>query len=156
MGTYNKLFTRKCNKLLKKYFFHTNFKITFVNPLSIESFFSSKDKLPLEMSSRVVYAFTCPCCLQGTYIVSMVRSLKERFCSHMGISHRTGKILSKKEASVIRNHIIQCKTECSIDNFKIIGHNNNEYSLRILESLLIRTKSPTLNIDNTAVPLLIS
>lgn len=153
MGPLNSEFRRKISKLLKSVYLHTNFRISFINNKSISSFFSLKDKLPRELASGVVYQFTCPRCSCGTYIGSTVRSLRVRFCSHMGISHRTDKLLKTKEPSAIRSHAIACKADITLEDFSIIDRHNNETSLRILESIHIKKRRPTLNNDSSAYPL---
>ena len=139
--------------LTNKYFNQINFKIAFINKINIKNFFNVKDRVSKGLSSAVVYEFQCPGCSQGSYIGGTVRTLEARFCSHMGRSYRTGITLSKKEASSIRSHIVNCKTDITLENFKILEFSTCPNSLRILESLYIKTKNPSLNSDSTSVPL---
>ena len=156
MGFLNDTFKRKILFIFKKYFPQINPKIVFINKLSIGSFFNSKDPISLEFRSDNVYLFKCPSCTGASYIGSTVRSLGARFSAHMGISWRTSKILNRKEKSSIREHTISCKTNISIENFKVLAFNNNKHCLRTLESLYIKHYKPTLNEDLGAISLLIN
>ena len=64
----------------------------------------------------------------------------------MGVSERTGKELKKQDASAIRSHCQQQK-HCFIqDSYSIIGRENDEVSLRLLESIIIKMRKPELNV----------
>ena len=66
---------------------------------TIGSLFKFKDRLPSDMTSGVIYLFTCPNCSLGTgsYIGSTERMLRVRVAGHLDTSHRTGIDLGVKE-----------------------------------------------------------
>ena len=132
---------------------YVKFHFIFKNPLTIGSLFRFKDTLPELMRSFVVYKFSCPKCNFGTYIGCSKRLLKVRIDSHMGVSHRTGSILSCKENSAIRCHTVSCRIPIQYTHFKILSQTTNSFSLPFLESLFIKQLSPTLNNQTSSVPL---
>ena len=124
------------------------------NPLSISSLFKFKDSLPVDMRSKVVYNYTCPKCTLGSnYIGCTERPLRVRIDCHRGVSYRTGLPLKTKEHSNIRHHAIKCGVLIQPSDFKILASCKDRQSMLIIESILIKTKSPSLNVDNTSVPL---
>ena len=126
------------------------------NPLKLGNLFQHNDKLPLHMQSKVEYLFTCPKCKFGTYLGATKRLLKVRIDSHIGRSYRTGNTLNKKEFSNIRDHCYKCKCKFSYDCFRVVGRSEDEVSLFLLESLLIKRYVPSLNGQSTSTPLYIA
>ena len=61
---------------------------------------------------------------------------------------------NNKNNSGILDHLHE-KDECNgtLDNFEIIGKANNDYFLRIKESLLIKKSKPTINSKEQSIPL---
>ena len=144
---------RKLTRFLGNLYPYVNFHFIFKNPLTIGSLFKFKDTLPELMRSSTVYLYSCPKCNSGKYIGNSSRLLKVRINCHMGVSHRTGSSLNKKEFSAIRNHAISCKHHIQYADFKIIAQSEKNYSLPLLESLYIKHLSPNLNCSTTSVPL---
>ena len=108
------------------------------------------------MRANLVYEFSCV--RERTpvsYIGSTKRHLFQRLAEHANRSARTNKPLSTSPNSSIFDHSVNCSCKISIENFRILGSVNNENSLRILESLYIHRKSPSLNDTQSAHPLLI-
>ena len=144
---------KKLNQILCLLYPYVNFHFVFKNPLTIGSLFKFKDTLPELMRSKTVYIFTCPKCNLGKYIGATSRLLKVRISSHMGVSHRTGCILNKKEFSAARNHANSCRHHIHYNDFKILGQSHSNHSLPFLESLYIKQYSPSLNNTTSSVPL---
>ena len=118
--------------------------------------FKFKDTLPTLMRSSVVYQYTCPDCLSGmSYIGCTNRMLRTRVCEHLGISHRTLRPIKSRPFSSIQEHIKPNKHRANFSDFKIIGTSQNKSDLPILESILIKQLLPSLNADNSSVPLYI-
>ena len=71
----------------------------------------------------------------------------------MGRSLRTDRPLRSLEKSPIREHCNSCYVELTSDHFEIIDSTDNDISLRILESIYIKTANAPLNKDTSSYPL---
>ena len=149
----NQDFLIDLKKLLTEFFPSIDFYICAKNPMTIGSFFKFKDRVPDILRTKIIYKFTCPNCELGVYIGSSIRSLKARIYAHMGRSLRTDRPIKSLENSSIREHSYKCNLELSNELFEIIDSTDTEVSLRILESIYIKTMNPPLNKDNSAYPL---
>ena len=138
--------------MFNKYFIEKDFRIIGINNNKLGSFFHFKDRLPKGMQSFLVYKFSCLHC-KSEYIGSTIRSLYVRIAEHAGRSSRTNNILCTPNYSNIREHSLNCDCPISINNFSILGRNNQERNLRILESLFIAKHKPSINNMLTAHPL---
>ena len=151
--THNNIFGQKLARIITSHFPALDLKLIPKNPLKLGTLFYYKDRLPKLMQSNLSYMFSCPKCKVGTYIGATKRLLKVRADAHLGVSHRTGYPLSKKDFSNIREHCHKCRTSFDYNCFKIMGRACDETSLSVLESLLIKQHSPTLNNHCSATPL---
>ena len=142
---HNNKFGQNLSKIIISHFPALDLKLIPKKPLKLGTLFHYKDRLPLLMQSHVAYLFTCPKCKVGTYLGATKRMLKVRIDSHLGISHRTGCSLNKKEFSNIRDHCKECRTNFNYDCFKIMDRAPDDSSLFVLESLLIKQYVPNLN-----------
>ena len=165
LGPLHTRFNHNLQKLLKTFFTATDFRLCFVNSLTIDSMFRVKDSPPSHLKSSLVYLFNCPGCKFGTYIGSTSRQLIARESEHRGVSLRTFNPISNPENSAIRTHTCNCKklsrikgahNKFSIKDFKILSSAPDHTSLHILESLYIRKHRPTLNKDSGPVQLFLS
>jgi hypothetical protein len=138
--------------LLGKFCPDINFKIILVNKFSIASLFPFKDRLPNGMQSSLVYEFSCARCA-STYVGSTIRTLRTRVAEHAGRSHRTGSLLSAPSHSSVRSHAHSCDITVDLTKFRVLGRCKNFSDLRILESLHIFKLKPTLNDQQSALPL---
>ena len=140
-------------KLLTKYCPTVNYKIVLSSSFKLGNFFKYKDSLPVFARSSVVYKYQCIQC-DAEYVGSTHRTLHTRTCEHRGLSHRTELPLGAPPHSAVRLH---CENVCGAlprtSGFKIIGHDPNFITLRILESLHILKKKPALNDTNSSFPL---
>ena len=139
--------------LFGDFFPHIHLQISLTNKLTIGSFFRFKDRLPFDLQSSVVYLYSCAHCASGSYVGSTIRATHMRIAEHRGRSYRTGKLLQNPNKSSIRDHALNCRKTISSSEFKIIGRENNENYLRILESILITTHRSPLNKMESAFPL---
>ena len=71
----------------------------------------------------------------------------------MGTSWRTGKP-EKGVQSDIKDHCKEC-TPANIDDFEIVAREEDNFKLRIKESLLIQRHGPNLNKDKYSTPLMV-
>ena len=151
-------FKKELSSLLTRFYPLVDVKIIFHSPVKIGNLFKFKDTLLPLMRSNIVYSFTCPNCSSGTkqYIGCTERTLKVRIDGHRGVSYRTQTPLTSKESSAIRDHCMKCKINLSYNDFKILLPSKSKYSLLILESLLIKSLNPSLNSDQSSIPLFIA
>ena len=154
--TNNKTFYTELHKIIDRYLPAVNLKLIPTNPMTIGSFFTSKERLKPLMTSGVVYLFNCPRCSLGKYVGCTRRLLKVRIDAHCGVSYRTGDKLQNPENSNIRDHTKKCKYKIQYEDFKIIGRASNSHQLAILESLLIKQMVPQLNSQSSSTPLYLS
>ena len=149
------MFQKKLHEQLKngltKYYPQLNFNFIHTNSFKISSFFHYKDRLPSELRSSVVYCFACSSC-KAEYIGSTSRAFKARYDEHVGQSSRTGRPLRSPPHSSVRDHCSKCNCTFSQDNFKILNK-CQPHNLRILESLYIASRKPSLNDMQSATPL---
>ena len=116
--------------------------------LTIQNFFSFKDKLLISLVSSVIYQYSCGQC-SATYIGETRKQLKVK-----GISFRTGNMLNSVEKSKILDHSLNSGHCTSKNNFKILD-SCQPFDLRILESLYIHKIKPSLNDNASSVELYI-
>ena len=137
---------------------YAKLQITFKSSKRMSDLFKFKDKVPLECRSFLVYNYTCDKC-NLAYIGKTFRHFKVRVFEHLGLSLRTGKKYSynpkNSNNTAVLNHINCCKPDSSFKNFKIIGSAQNDYHLRLKESLLIKLNNPLLNKSVQSTPLLL-
>ena len=143
---------REITEVLRSFSPYADFLVVLRNQFTIGSLFKYKDIVPKSCISGVVYKFCCPSC-GGSYIGSTNVRLKTRVCQHMGISDRTGKMITSPSQSSVRDHSHQCDTPFSISDFNVLKRAQTVVDLRLLESLYIFKERPILNAKNSAVPL---
>ena len=100
---------------------------------------------------RVIYMYKCGQC-NATYCGETNRHLHTRIAEHRGVSSRTGKLLTSPPNSNIRDHLVSSDHPIIAENFEIIA-TANKYDIRIVESILIHKTKPTLNDQNSSIPL---
>ena len=108
--------------------------------VKVKDSFKLKDNVPKEISSRVVYKFSCPGDPDTAYIGSSNRTLNERVKEHLDF---------KREGSAVSQHITQCQAcitkGITINNFVILRRCHDDFETRIVEALLIKRHNPKLN-----------
>ena len=120
---------RKLSKFCKE-FCKENFNIKLIfNSLKVKNYFSSKDPVPNDLKSFLVYKFTCASC-SFSYIGESCRQFKTRIEEH----------IKKDNKSHIFKHLhptATCFDSCNSLCFKIIGKANSKFDLKIKEALHI-------------------
>ena len=101
--------------------------------------FSLKSRTPKEITTNVVYKFTCVCDASLAYIGKTKRHLCVRCLEHVDIEDKT--------PSAIKDHIFTCETcrSASIDNFEILQKCKTDWDAKISEAFFIKTEVPQLN-----------
>ena len=147
-----KFIEKELKNVISKYYPHADLKPDFKNNFTILELTSHKEKLPVGLSSGIVYLFQCGAC-SATYIGHSKKCLLTRAHEHFGRSSRTDSLLVRPPQSSIRDHLEMCGSGGSLENFKVLASFNNQVLLKILESLEIHFRKPALNIDGSSFPL---
>ena len=143
--TYIKLdYIGKSSKLLQKNIddlcirLCNDVKIKFVfTSCKIGRFFTTKDPLPKNLKSSIVYKFVCPSC-NASYIGETQRHFKTRVAEHLG----------KDKCSHVYRHLLNnpsCLSKANEDSFTIIDTASSSYRLKVKEAPHIRWNKPNLN-----------
>ena len=131
-------------------------EIIFKSSNRLMDHFRFKDTIPLDCRSFVLYQYTCGKC-NFAYIGKTFRHFKVRVFEHCGRSLKTHRLFTfnpqNNNNTAVLKHINTCKCEASMDDFKIIGSADNDYHLRLKESLLIQRDNPILNKNVQSIPL---
>ena len=88
------------------------------------------------------------------YVGLCWRHIGVRWWEHMSLSWRTG----RQEIGIqtdVKDHVRECKTPIDSDNFRIVAREENNFLLRVKESLLIKHHDPMLNKDKYSTPLML-
>ena len=150
LGVFSISLKNKLKKFLSNIYPHIEFRFVFQSSRRIENYFPFKDRAPSHVCSSVVYKVTCSSC-QATYYGKTSRHFITRCREHLGINKKGNSI--KGISSPIRDHINDTGHSASIEDFCILDKVGNELDLLIHESLLMLRDRPTLNQQNSSIPL---
>ena len=127
--------------------------VVFSSARRLKDLFKFKDVIPVQLSSFVIYQFTCRSC-QASYIGKTHRHYKQRVGEHIGHSHLTNKKVATQMKTAVACHSETMGHMADWKDFKIIGreHSRKDLYLKIKESLLIKLHSPSL-VDKLSEPL---
>ena len=131
---------------------YINIRFAFRSFKHISSFFPFKDKVPKFLKSGVVYLFKCRCC-SVSYVCQTTRHLHTRVSEHLEISPVTGRPSSSPVMSSILSHLNSGGHSATFDDFKILSSCSYTGELMIHESLLIPKLKPSLNVQDSSIPL---
>ena len=142
--------SRSFNKRLP----YCNLKIVFQTKSRLSSCFKFKDSFPKSLSSGVIYKYTCTMC-NHSYVGCTKRYWEKRLEEHLHISALTGKPLSGLQVFAPLNHVRSkhLSNRITKDEFSIIGHEKDNYLIKVKESIFIKSMRPNLNGGETSVPL---
>jgi len=104
-----------------------------------QKFFSeTKDKLPLDLNSGVVYKIPCSSC-SSFYIGETAQLLKNRISQY--------KLNVKKQflCTALSSHALSEIHNCSFDDVTILGREVNDRKRKILETIRILSNSKSIN-----------
>jgi len=138
--------------LLNPIYPQCDFRFLAINSQNLGKFFSVKDKIPVLLKSCVVYKYQCASC-NACYVGQTILQLKTRIQKHKGLSFRTGRPVSHPETSAIRSHMEINNHLIHNQDFKILKTFSTETDGRILESLYIKSLSPSLNDNSSSIQL---
>ena len=123
--------------------------------LSLKKWLYFQRTISRDFDSMLLYKFSCNAC-NSIYIGETKRHFIIRSLEHSGISLLTSKDLKYNDtyATAIRIHCHDNGHNCSINDFKIVGHASNKFHLRLEESLLISKDRPDIiNVQKKSLPL---
>ena len=121
-------------------------RVVFNTACRIRNFFKIKDATPRNLLSSVVYQVTCSC--NARYIGKTIRHIEVRLNEH---KKPVG--LSEQPRSHIQEHVACTGHAIDFSKFQILGRAKTDYKLKIFESLMIKSKTPELNNNETSVQL---
>ena len=137
IGTFSKFTENKLQKLTKQFCKEdTNIKIV-SSTFKLVSPFSTKDKFPYGLKSRVVYKFLCAGC-NASYVGETYRH----------ISTRTHEHLETDKSSNIYRHLLkkpQFKSICDENCFSILDSARAKNTLKLKKGMYIKWLKPYLN-----------
>ena len=128
---------KKLQNLSRNNLTSCNLKIVFTLYVRVKGFFTFKDKLPQMLLSGLAHKYKCGDC-NAFYYGKTKRHFKVRIREHLGISHFTRKnVKIDNPRTVILEHHLRCNYSPSYEKFSILTRENNDFKLKIMESLLI-------------------
>ena len=141
------------SKLFKKHYPDIKLLTVFTSPKRLSPFFVFKDRLSTLLCSNIIYSYTCSSC-NAAYYGKTSRNLMDRCSEHLGIN-KSGRKINYPSISSIYQHINSLDHSGSLEDFKIVSKNNNPLDLLIYESLLILKDRPSLNTQQSSIPLVL-
>ena len=112
---------------------YCSLRIAFQSKTRLSSLFRFKDIMPKEISSHLVYKFTCSCC-NATYYGESERLFFVRASEQLGMTHLTGKRVRNPKKSAIFDHILLNGHDASFEDFTILLKENNRFKLHLKKS----------------------
>ena len=154
LGLTSKEFSKNLRNLMQRYYPQVDIRTVFRKVENLGSVFRYKDALPEVCSSCLIYKYTCDGC-NAFYIGKTERNFWMRICEHRGISFRTGKQLSVKPFSDIRNHHLEKhNNEVKFENFEILDKVSSKFSLNTLETLYQKCLKPNIGTQEQSTPII--
>jgi len=154
LGTLSNKIQRRMKKVFKEILPHGKIYIVFKSTLRLSNFLRFKDKVASNLESHVIYHFKCPGCNAG-YIGETRVHFKVRCSQHLGISEFTGKPIKSGVPTSVTKHIKDKKCKCTLNDIKVIGHEEDYHKRLIKESLFIKLYDYDLNGQKTSTDLLL-
>ena len=138
IGFYSQITQRKLQTLTRRFCNNLDIKLAF-SSFKISNLFGSKDPIPDEQKSFVVYQFTCAGC-NSRYIGETTRVLSIRIKEHTQ---------TDKNSHIFKHlqHSSNCKDLYTSSCFKILDKANFSIPLKIKESFYIKKLKPELNVQ---------
>ena len=131
--------------------------VIFRSQRRLKTLFRFKDSIPQQLQSYIVYRFSCSTC-NSTYIGKTDRHCHVRWCEHLKLQpFRGGASKNKQKPTAVNSHYTTTEHPATHDDFEVIGRerSRNGYHLKIRESLLIKKLAPSLNEQDSSIPLML-
>ena len=150
LGHYSLQLKRNLSRLLDKAYPHIEVKFVFLTTNQIGNFFQFKDRVPTLCCSSVIYKFQCASC-SASYFGKTSLHLAVRSREHLSVNKQGKPIVGS--FSSVKDHINRTGHAGSLDDFNIIAKASREFDILIFESLLIARDRPSLNSQESSIPL---
>ena len=110
--------------------------------VKVSNFFSLKSRTPRQITSNVVYKFTCLCDTSLTYIGKTKRHFGVRSLEHLDFT-------KDNPVSEVKSHIKSCNSckQCNFENFEIMKKCKSDRDSKIYEAMFIKQELPKLNLN---------
>ena len=145
----------RLKKYVKKHVTNCDLMVIFRSERRVRSMFHYKDVLPQNIQSYLVYRFTCGTC-NSSYVGKTDRHCHIRWCEHLKLQPFRGlPSVNKAKPTPVHDHLTLTTHNAMLDDFEIIGRekSRNQFKLLIKESLLIKKLAPSLNDNDSSIPL---
>ena len=152
LGTQSFLVRKRLQSCIRNHSPYCYLRIAFQSKTRLSSLFRFKDIISKEISSHLVYKFTCSCS-NAAYYGQSERHFFVRASEHLGMTPLTGKRVKNPKKSAIFDHILLKGHDASFEDFKILLKENNKFKLHLKQSLLIKRDKPELNRNIYSYPL---
>ena len=147
----------RIKKYVQKHISNCKLMVIFRSQRRLKTLFRFKDSLPQQLQSYIVYRFSCSTC-NSTYIGKTDRHCHVRWCEHLKLQpFRGGASKNKQKPTAVNSHCTTTGHQATHDDFEVIGRerSRNGYHLKIKESLLIKKLAPSLNKQDSSIPLML-
>ena len=118
--------------------------IVFRSTCRLDNLRRFKDSLKKKILSGIVCRYTCSNC-KVTYYEKTIRHFLTRVSEHTGTSNLTGKRIKNAKELAISDHLLQCESPITFDDFDYLASDSNKFKSLIKESVLIKHHKPVLN-----------
>ena len=145
----------KSSQHVNKHISNVKLMVIFRSQRRLKTLFRFKDSLPDELQSFIVYKFTCGVC-NSSYVGKTDRHRHIRWCEHLKVQpFRGGPSKSKRKPTAVEIHSTTTGHDATYENFEVIGRekSRNTFYLKVKESLLIKKLAPSLNEQESSIPL---
>ena len=126
---------------------YCSLRIVFQSKTRLSSLFCFK-----EISSNLVYKFTCSCG-NATYYGESERHFFVTVSEHLGMAPLTGRRVRNPKKSAVFDHILLNGHDAIFEDFTVLLKENNRLQLYLKELLLIKRDKPELNRNIYSYPL---
>ena len=128
LGDISSQLRTKLRKLFKKILNCSKVQIVFKNQRRLSSQFRFKEPLPYDLMSKVVYKYTCGR-WSSSYYGETGRHLNVRAGEYIGSSPLTFKKCKPSKESVVRDHLLFCDNDPSLEEFSVLAKYSSTVSL---------------------------
>ena len=119
LGAQSFLVRKLLQSCIKNHLPYCSLRMTFQSKTRLSSVIRFKDIIPKEISSHLVYKYTCSCC-NTTYYGESERLFFVRASEHLSMTPLTGKRVKNPTKSAIFDQILLKDHDASFEDFTIL------------------------------------